>query len=298
MWIFSKTKEPKKKIVKAFKKQNEKGGLHVFVAGGSRCGNNPVYEKACYELGVKIGSLGLKLDFGLSGKGIMGAVAKGVLFGSVKKNEVPIQGITTSTYLAFCEKDDLVRQITQVVVAKTLEERKNKLLNADFVLFAPGGIGTLDELVYDCVAMQDGMLSKKPFIIYNVDGFYYHILEFLKQIHLLGFANPVPFIVVDDSLEVGVALEMLTEYFSKKRKNVQKIVEDMIFELPFFVKKYKQGMSVSEIFCLKKLPECQEDIKKAYLEKETGRMYLRLEHNASDTGVISQKLKDLKKGKI
>lgn len=53
----------------------------------------------------------------------------------------------------------------------TLENRKIKLLEADIVVFAPGGVGTLDELAYDCVAMQDGFLKTKPFIIYNVNGF-------------------------------------------------------------------------------------------------------------------------------
>ena len=40
--------------------------------------------------------------------------------------------------------------------------------NADIIVFAPGGVGTLDELAYDCVAMQDGFIETKPFIVYNI----------------------------------------------------------------------------------------------------------------------------------
>lgn len=65
--------------------------------------------------------------------------------------------MTTQAYFDLYPRDDeLISQIENLILAKTLEERKQKLLDADFVVFAPGGVGTLDELAYDCVAMQDG----------------------------------------------------------------------------------------------------------------------------------------------
>ena len=104
----------------------------------------------------------------------MGAVARGVLDGWNAKREkqegLPIQGITTQQYFELYPSDDELIKKMDVVVAKTLEERKQKLLDADFVVFAPGGVGTLDELAYDCVAMQDGILSMKQFILYNING--------------------------------------------------------------------------------------------------------------------------------
>ena len=68
-------------VASAFLNANEHQRIRVFVAGGSRSGNNPVYEQEAYQLGRKIGQMGYRLDFGLSSKGIMGAVAKGVLQG-------------------------------------------------------------------------------------------------------------------------------------------------------------------------------------------------------------------------
>lgn len=85
--------------------------------------------------------------------------------------EFPIQGITTEEYYKLYDSDDIMLKHINVIFAKTLEERKQRLLNADFVVFAPGGVGTLDELAYDCVAMQDGLLQRKPFILYNISGF-------------------------------------------------------------------------------------------------------------------------------
>ena len=199
--------------IESFKKENKKAGIRVFVAGGSRAGNDEQYVQEAYNLGKKIIKMKFKLDFGLSNSGIMGAVAKGVLDGwnkiYRKDKEFPIQGITTEKYLElYTSNDDLIKKM-DIVVAKTLEERKRKLLKADFVVFAPGGVGTLDELAYDCVAMQDGMLPMKPFIIYNINGYFHHLLEFLKSIAKEGFADPIPFIVVDNDEELEIAFRLL-----------------------------------------------------------------------------------------
>ena len=173
-------------VIQSFKEANKEDGIRVFVAGGSRSGNDNAYAQEAYNLGKKIVKMEFKLDFGLSNSGIMGAVAKGVLDGwnkrQCKLEGSPIQGITTKKYFDLYPNDDELINKMDIVVAKTLEERKQKLLESDFVVFAPGGVGTLDELAYDCVAMQDGMLPMKPFIIYNINGFFHHLLEFLKYI--------------------------------------------------------------------------------------------------------------------
>ena len=85
----------------------------------------------------------------------------------------PIIGVTTKEYYELYEKDEILQKVSQVGIEDSLENRKNKLLAADIVVFAPGGVGTLDELAYDCVAMQDGFLKNKPFIIYNINNFFY-----------------------------------------------------------------------------------------------------------------------------
>lgn len=129
-------------LLSAFIKENEKDGIRVFVAGGSRGGHNPVYVKEAYTLGKKIVEMGFKLDFGLSNSGIMGAVARGVMDAWNEKQhcpapEFPIQGITTEEYYKLYDSDDIMLKHINVIFAKTLEERKQRLLNADFVVFAP-----------------------------------------------------------------------------------------------------------------------------------------------------------------
>ena len=110
---------------------------------------------------------------------------------------------------------------------------------ADFVVFAPGGVGTLDELAYDCVAMQDGFLQIKPFILYNINGYFHHLLEYMKSIAQEGFADPIPFIVVDNSDEVGIVFRLLKLRYQKGTTTAEAYANtrQLIYELPYFIKK-------------------------------------------------------------
>ena len=300
-------------LLSSFIKENEKDGIRVFVAGGSRGGHNPAYVKETYNLGKQIVKMGFKLDFGLSNSGIMGAVARGVMDAwnekqQCVKNEFPIQGITTEEYYKLYDSDDVMLKHINVIFAKTLEERKQRLLDADFVVFAPGGVGTLDELAYDCVAMQDGLLQKKPFILYNINGFFHHLLEFLKSMSQKGFADPVPFIVVDNEFELEVAFSLLKSKYvkNKKKETVYDSSRELVYELPYFIKRHQNSnMEVIDIIrdvcAIRGLGSDEEksnlenDIETAYLEKEIERMYERLAKTGRDTSVVSYKLARLKK---
>ncbi len=300
-------------LLSAFLKENKKDGIRVFVAGGSRGGHNPVYVKEAYTLGKKIVEMGFKLDFGLSNAGIMGAVAKGVMDAWNEKQhssnpDFPIQGITTEEYYKLYDSDDAMLKHINVIFAKTLEERKRRLLNADFVVFAPGGVGTLDELAYDCVAMQDGLLQKKPFILYNISGFFHHLLEFLKAISNKGFSDPVPFVVVDNDFELEVAFSLLKNRYYKCEDSygVYDNTRQLVYELPYFIQqRLKTGKDVvdiiREVCSIRGLGNDEEktaldnDIETAYLEKEIERMYDRLAKTGRDTSVVSYKLSRLKR---
>lgn len=299
--------------VKDFVENNKQKGLRVFVAGGSRSGNDDIYVEEAYNLGRQIIKMDFKLDFGLSNKGIMGAVAKGVLDGWKKKRnntEPPIHGITTHEYYSLYPNSDEILCQTEVIFATTLEERKQKLLNADFVVFAPGGVGTLDELAYDCVAMQDGFLQMKPFVLYNINGFFHHLVEYLKSIAKTGFSDQMPFIVVDNSDELEVVFRLIKlrysecnssqeayinarqvahklPYFMKRRENVKIHVEDINAEIE---KITREGTNEEK-------QQLINDIETAYLEKEIERMYDRLARTGRDTSDVSDKLNKLKSRK-
>jgi len=300
-------------VVSSFAEENRQEGLRVFVAGGNRPGKDPLYVEEAYNLCRQIIKLDFKLDFGLSNSGIMGAVARGVLDGWNKKKckETPIQGVTTQIYYNLYPHDDaIISQIEDVILAKTLEERKQKLLNADFVVFAPGGVGTLDELAYDYAAMQDGFLPIKPFILFNIDGYFHHLVEFLKAISAKGFADPMPFIIVDDSSELSTVFRLLKLRYKKGKttSEVYGATRQFIYELPYFLKrKPDSSVHVEDILAEveaietngtpEQKQELANEIEKAYLEKEIERMYDRLAKTGRDTSIVSEKLTNLKKRK-
>ncbi|MBR5130858.1 MAG: LOG family protein [Alphaproteobacteria bacterium] len=303
------------KLASDFISRNEQGTLRVFVAGGSRSGNEAIYEEQAFKLGEVIGHMNYRLDFGLSSKGIMGAVAKGLIkswsdMGKTEKS--PIYGITTKEYLALYKSDEVLDEVSKIVVANTLEERKQQLLAADLVIFTPGGVGTLDELVYDCVAMQDGFLDYKPFVLYNVNGFFHHLLEYLKEINLKGFSDPMPFVVVDDHVEAGIAFRVLQYTFCRhmdKKEGIH-LMEKIIYELPYIIEQHykhprktvKSILEEKNAILSGKSKMAKEaltrEIENAYLSKEIERMYERLAKTGRDTALVSDKLSDLKKRHI
>lgn len=297
--------------------QDKTRNLRVCVSGGHCDGNDPAYVEECYEMGTKIAKMGFRLDYGFSNSGVMGAVARGVLDNWQKYenkytiDNMPIVGITTREYYDLYEKDDFLKQISEIVLEDTLENRKNKLLAADIVVFAPGGVGTLDELAYDCVSMQDGFLKTKPFIIYNINGFFYHILEYLKVLAASGFAQPVPFIVVDDSEELETAFRLLKKMHDKDYADTQEAyahARQLAYELPYFLKK-KNDSSVRVEYIWDNMREIEKngtpeekqilsnEVEQAYLEKEIERMYDRLAKTGRDTAIVSEKLTKLKQRK-
>ena len=292
-----------------------KKSLRVCVSGGHQDGFDPVYVEESYKLGKIISKMGFRLDYGFSNSGVMGAVARGVIDEYIKtgeddKTSAPILGVTTKEYYNLYEKDELLNLISEVVIEDSLENRKRKLLEADLVVFAPGGVGTLDELAYDCVAMQDGFLKNKPFVIYNINNFFYHILETLKELSSTGFATKMPFIVVDNSEEAEVALRLLKLKYNNCENGTEAYsnARQIAYEMPYFIKKklqthrYVEDLldEVEKIRCLGTEQEQQilaGEIEQAYLEKEIERMYDRLAKTGQETGIVSEKLAKLKKRK-
>lgn len=78
---------------------------------------------------------------------------------------------------------------SELIIASGMHERKSIMYNrADAFIALPGGIGTLEELFESYTWKQLG-LHQKPVLIFNMNGFYDKLLEFLDECTEAGFIS-------------------------------------------------------------------------------------------------------------
>ena len=71
----------------------------------------------------------------------------------------------------------------------TVNERKNAFIDlADVMIFIPGGIGTIDELL-TAIETRRNHEHNVPIIIINENGFFEQLLNMLERIYDEGFAD-------------------------------------------------------------------------------------------------------------
>lgn len=145
--------------------------LAVFC--GSKSGNDPLFEQEARQLGHLLAHKGIELIYGGGNKGIMGAVANGVL---EKKGKVT--GIIPK---ALTEWEVHHEGITELIIVESMHARKLLLYEkCDAAVILPGGFGTLDELFEMLTWNQLSIHDKKIFIL-NTAGFYNHLVAHIKS---------------------------------------------------------------------------------------------------------------------
>lgn len=75
------------------------------------------------------------------------------------------------------------------IITDNISNRTVKLIeNADALIFLPGGIGTIYELFTSIELIRSGEYTK-PIIIYNCNGYFDKLLDFLNIMYQEKFAN-------------------------------------------------------------------------------------------------------------
>ena len=122
------------------------------------------------------------LVFGAYDAGLMG-----VSYNIAHNNERVITGICPEVY----EKDLLELSCTNKIITDDILSRTKLLIEeADALIFLPGGIGTILELIAAIDKKRNNEIDK-PIIIYNCNNFFDKLFDFLEKIYNEKFSSKI-----------------------------------------------------------------------------------------------------------
>ena len=134
----------------------------IAVFCGSSLGASDAYRQGAILLGKELAKRQITLIYGGASVGIMATVANTVLEEGGK-----VIGVIP-TLLE--EREIAHQQLTELIVVKTMHERKSKMMElADGFIALPGGPGTLEEFFEVFTWNQIGLLQK-PCAIFNMEN--------------------------------------------------------------------------------------------------------------------------------
>jgi len=120
------------------------------------------------------------LVFGACNSGLMGLAYKTTLEANGR-----ITGICPEAY-----KDDFITlKCDTEITTKSVSERTDKVISSsDALIFLPGGIGTIYEL-FTAIESKRCHEFNKPIVIYNSNGYFDKLLEFMDKLYLEKFSS-------------------------------------------------------------------------------------------------------------
>lgn len=156
--------------------------MKICLFGAAGTAVPEVYITKAEEFGTLLAEHGHSLVFGAGATGMMGAAARGVHRGGGQ-----IIGIAPR----FFDRPGVLTPLcSEMVFTTTMDERKVQMESrSDAFVIVPGGIGTLDEFFEVLTLCSLGQM-KKPVALYNIDGYFRLMIEFLRKMEVEHFIEP------------------------------------------------------------------------------------------------------------
>lgn len=176
----------------------------IAIFCGSSAGNNIIYRDQAAVLGQSLARRSIRIVYGGAKVGLMGVVADsalaaggdviGVLPGFLKSKEIAHTGLT------------------ELISVESMHERKTKMHElCDGIIALPGGYGTLEEL-FEIITWAQLGLHHKPVGVFNIDGFYDHLIALLRGMMSNGFLKEVNFKMLLVSSDIEELLSLMANY--------------------------------------------------------------------------------------
>ena len=169
-------------------------------------GKNPVYAEEAQNIAEIIATKGINVVFGGGNVGLMKIVSDVALDNGVNAIGISVRSLY--------ELEMVKPRLDEIVVAESLLDRKDVFMNrSDAFIVLPGGVGSLDELAEVMASNQLGIINK-PVGILNTDGYYDHLISWMKQAVDEGFISKANFdeLIITDSCE-----ELVEKIVTEKR---------------------------------------------------------------------------------
>ena len=174
----------------------------ICIFCGSSMGFNPIYKEKAAELGHVLADNGCELLYGGGSVGLMKIIADIMM-----ERHCKVTGTITQHLLDMRVGHP---EIDELIVVESMAERKKILEDmADGFIAMPGGIGTMDEF-FEAYVLSQLRVFDKPVALFNVNGYYDGIVEFIQHIAKEGFMRKEHadnLIVSDDPKELLAKME-------------------------------------------------------------------------------------------
>lgn len=156
-------------------------GRSVCLFCGSSDTAHPDYIAAAREFGTVVARAGWRLVYGGGGVGLMGASARAA-------HEAG--GRVLGVMPAFLRSRERLFDEVETVVVTSMHERKILMYDqSDAYVVAPGGVGTLEEVV-ELLSWKRLDLHSKPIIFINTNGFWETFFALMEHSVAEGMTPP------------------------------------------------------------------------------------------------------------
>jgi hypothetical protein len=154
---------------------------NVCVYCASSKPSDPAVEKEVREFARELARRGIRLVYGGSSRGLMGALADEMLAAGGK-----VVGVMPK---ALEGREAAHRGLTELEIVGTMHEREQRLFDlADAFVAFPGGFGTLEEIIEMITWKQVG-IHGKPIVFANVGRFFDPLLAQFEAAIRAGYAR-------------------------------------------------------------------------------------------------------------
>jgi len=187
--------------------------LSVFCA--SSVGRDPEYVSVASEVGRVLAQKGMRVVYGGSKIGLMGALADGALEAG---------GEVVGVLPRFMQDREIAHEnLDELILVDSMQERKLKMHElSDGVLTLPGGFGTMEEL-FEMLTWSQLGLHRKPIGILNVKGYYDHFGRMIEHMTAEGLLAEKNAALILMHHEVNALLDMMSSFdFNDRPKRMSK----------------------------------------------------------------------------